>query len=447
MGQIPRFPPGFVWGAATAAYQVEGAVHEDGRGESVWDRFSHAPGRVANGDTGDVACDHYHRYPEDVALMAELGVDAYRFSIAWPRIQPDGRGPANERGLDFYRRLLDELAAHGIRASATLFHWDLPQALEDAGGWMSRDTADRFADYASIVGRALGDRMDWWATLNEPFCHWAEGYGMGISAPGRALLFGSFPAAHHLLLGHGLAVRALRVAGVRGGLGIVNHQTVVVPASVAPEDAAAADAYRLIHLGLFNDPVLGGGYPPGLAAAFPSADLGVVRAGDEAIIASPIDWFGVNYYNPEAVRAAPDAPLGFDWADIDGVDHTGFGWPIVPDGLRDVLVGLASTYGAVLPPVHVTENGAAFPDAVDEHGEVDDPDRVAFLDGHVRALAAAIDAGVDVRGYYVWSLLDNFEWAAGYGQRFGLVYVDYPTQRRIPKASFRWYRDMIGAQR
>ncbi len=441
----PRFPAGFVWGAASASYQVEGAVDEEGRGRSIWDTFSHTPGRVLNGDTGDVACDHYHRYPEDVALMAALGLDSYRFSVAWPRIQPDGRGPANQRGLDSYRRLLDALDEHGIKACLTVYHWDLPQALEDAGGWMSRDTAYRFAEYAAIVGEALHDRVALWAPINEAFVHWSEGYGIGRSAPGHALLLDAIPAAHHLLLGHGLAVGALRAAGVHAPIGSVNNLTDVRPASDDPADIATAAAYDVLRNSLFTDPLLCGAYPPGILATYPDL-AAAVKPGDEAIIAVRLDFLGVNYYAPEYVRAAAN-PLGFDFAEVDGFERNGFGEPIDPEGLRRVLLNLQGRYGGRLPPIYVTENGASFPDRLEEDGHVRDDLRIRYLDTHLRALRAAMDEGVDVRGYFVWSLTDNFEWAYGYSQRFGLVYVDFATQRRIPKASFAWYRDLIGAQR
>jgi beta-glucosidase len=439
---LPAFPAGFLWGAATAAYQIEGAVHEDGRGTSVWDTFSHTPGRVLGGDTGDVACDHYHRYPEDIALLAGLGASAYRFSVAWPRIQPDGRGPANQRGLDFYRRVLDTLDERGIAANVTLFHWDLPQALEDEGGWMARDTTARFADYAAIVGEAFRDRVAMWAPINEPLVHWSQGYAVGTHAPGRTLLFDSLPAAHHLLLGHGLAVQALRAAGVTGRIGSVNNHSVVRPASADPADQQAAGAWDILRNWLFADPMLAGAYPPGLEAVFPDADRSFAKPDDAAVIAAPLDFVGVNFYNPEVIRASADSPLGFDWVEPTG-EVTGFGWAVDPDALRETLVAMRERYGDRLPPVYITENGAAYPDARDAAGQVDDRGRIRYLDGHLRAVRAAIDEGVDVRGYFVWSLLDNFEWAVGYSQRFGIVHVDFETLARTPKASYRWYRDAI----
>ncbi|MGK5553400.1 GH1 family beta-glucosidase [Actinomadura kijaniata] len=430
-------PAGFQWGVATAAYQIEGAVDEDGRGPSTWDTFSHTPGRIAGDHNGDVACDHYHRWPEDVALMGELGVDAYRFSVAWPRVQPSGSGAVNARGLDFYERLVDALLERHISPTVTLYHWDLPQPLEDAGGWMNRDTAYRFAEYAYVVAERLGDRVERWITLNEPMVVMAYGYAFGTYAPGRTLLMDALPAAHHQLLGHGLAVNALRGRNARS-VGLANHYT---PAWAAtPGDEAAAGAFDAVINRLFTDPVLLGRYPDlgGHGAPLEAA----VRAEDLKVIAAPLDFLGVNYYNPTLVTA-PDAdgPLPFDLGEVTGYPTTGMGWPIVPEAFGDLLRGLKETYGEALPPLHVTENGCSFPH------EVDDGPRVEFLDAHIEAMKAAVDDGVDVRGYYVWSLLDNFEWSNGYGPRFGLVHVDYETQRRTPRRSFGWYRDLIAAAR
>ncbi len=425
------FPSGFQWGVSTAAYQIEGATGEDGRGDSIWDTFCREPGRVADGRTGDVACDHYHRWPEDLDLIAGLGATAYRFSIAWPRVRPGGDGPVNARGLDFYDRLVDGLAERGIAAVPTLYHWDLPQPLEDAGGWLNRDTAHRFAEYAAIVAERLADRVDLWITLNEPMVVMAYGYAFGLHAPGKALLLDALPTAHHQLLGHGLAVAALRAAGVRK-IAIANHYTPARPASERPEDLAAAEAFDNLLNHQFTDPILLGRYP----------DLGVpaphVRDGDLAVIAAPIDVLGVNYYNPTGVAAPGEGePLPFAMRDLDGYPVTGMGWPVVPDALRDLLTGLRVRYGAALPPIHITESGCSYDESID------DPRRVAYLTTHVDAVRAAMDDGVDVRGYYVWSLMDNFEWSEGYGPRFGLVHVDYETQRRTPRTSYAWYRDLI----
>jgi beta-glucosidase len=427
---LPPFPPGFQFGVSTASYQIEGAADQDGRGPSIWDTFSHTPGRTRDGDTGDVACDHYHRYAGDVALMADLGVDAYRFSVAWPRIQPEGSGPANAKGLDFYDRLVDALGEHGIAALPTLFHWDLPQALEDGGGWLNRETALRFGDYVALVADRLGDRVRRWITLNEPVVHMAQGYAFGDHAPGRTLGLAALPVAHHQLLGHGLAVRALENAGE---VMITNNLTPVIA-----EDAAAGMAYDAFHNRLFTDPVLLGEYPGFLADALGD----VVRDGDLDIISTPMDALGVNYYNPTRVGApaAADAPLPFETRPIDGVPTTAFGWPVVPSGLYDLLTGLRDTYGDRLPPVYITENGCSTDDVLDDRFRVD------YLDGHLRAVHRAMADGVDVRGYFVWSLLDNFEWAEGYSQRFGLVRVDFETQERMPRSSYRWLRGVLAGR-
>ncbi len=429
-----RFPPGFLFGTATAAYQIEGAVAEDGRGPSIWDTFSHTPGTTRDGDTGDVACDSYHRSAEDVALMAGLGTQAYRFSISWSRVQPTGSGPVNPAGLDHYSRLVDELLAAGIAPAATLFHWDLPQALQDAGGWRSRDTAERFAEYAAAVAGTLGDRVAMWITLNEPVVHTFNGHVEGSHAPGLQLGFDALAVAHHQLLAHGLAVPALRAASA-APVGITNNYSPADPAT--PADADAAAGVDVLYNRLFTDPVLLGRYP---------VDVPGVAGGDLAAIAAPVDFLGVNYYFPQQVRADPAAALGFTSVPAPGEPRTAFDWPVLPDGLRRTLLDLRSAYGDALPPVHVTENGMAHDDTVGPDGTVDDPARVSYLDGHLRAVRAAIDAGVDVRGYFCWSLLDNFEWAEGFSKRFGLVHVDFATLARTPKTSYGWYRDLIAAQ-
>ncbi|MFG1945140.1 GH1 family beta-glucosidase [Nonomuraea sp. NPDC048826] len=434
----------FLWGTATAAYQIEGAADEDGRGPSIWDTFSREPGRTRNGDTGDVACDHYHRWPEDVALMADLGVNAYRFSVAWCRIQPSGSGPVNPKGLDFYDRLVDALLAAGITPVPTLFHWDLPQALEDGGGWLARDTAHRFAEYAALTAGRLADRVRMWITLNEPVVHMVYGYAMGIHAPGRALMLDALPVAHHQLLGHGLAVGALRAAGA-GQVLITNNCTPVWPASESEQDLAAADAYDTLHNRLFNDPVLTGKYPD--LSAYGVRTLDCVRDGDLDVIATPLDGIGINYYNPIRIAAPSSDGLPFEDAGITGYPTTAFGWPVVPDGLRELLVRLKDRYGEALPPVYITENGCSQEDVPGPDGVVDDQGRIAFLEGHVEAVRRAAREGVDVRGYFVWSLLDNFEWAEGYRQRFGLVHVDFDTLRRTPKASYAWLKDFLAAER
>jgi beta-glucosidase len=444
------FPPGFLWGAATSAYQIEGAVHEGGRGPSIWDTFSHTPGRVAGGDTGDVAADHYHRWREDAALMEDLGLGAYRFSIAWPRVQPEGRGRPSHAGLDFYQRLVDGLLERGIQPWVTLYHWDLPQALQDAGGWPARETAARFVDYAEAVFAALSDRVRWWTTLNEPWVAAFLGYGSGEHAPGVRDHQAAVQAAHHLLLAHGQAVRALRAIDPSVSFAVTVDP---YPVSAASPAAADQDAARRID-GLRNriilDPLLLGRYPEDVLD-----DLGRVvglehlRPGDAELIGAPIDVLGVNYYRRLVVAAGPgDRGGAGPWpgaADVVFVDQgrprTAVGWEIDASGLVEVLARLRRDYPPV--PLAITELGAAFNDEVDALGDVHDAARIRFLDDHVRAARQAIQAGVDLRGLFVWSLLDNFEWAEGYSQRFGLVHVDYPTGRRTFKDSAHWYRDVI----
>jgi beta-glucosidase len=442
---MPSFPADFAWGVATSSYQIEGAVAEDGRGESVWDVFCRKPGAIRDGHTGDVAADHYHHWAIDVGLMAELGLTAYRFSIAWPRVQPDGRGPANEAGLDFYDRLTDALLLRGITPVPTLFHWDLPQPLQDEdGGWLARDTAHRFADYAVLAAERLGDRIPMWITLNEPFVVMAFGYALGIHAPGQALMLGALPTAHHQLLGHGLAASALRSAGVRQ-VAIANNHSPAWPATDDPADVAAARAYDILHNRLFADPLLLGRYPD--LSAFGIGGMDFVLDGDLAVISAPLDALGVNYYSPTRLSALPDSELPFRMEPIPGYPVTAFGWPVIPAGLTEVLTLFAERYGDRLPPVYITENGCSLRDEVADDGTIDDQPRIGYLEGHLRATHDAITAGVDVRGYFCWSLMDNFEWGEGYHQRFGLVHVDFETQRRTPKGSFGWYRDLIATQR
>ena len=448
---LPRLPGGFRFGASTAAYQIEGASAEDGRGPSVWDTFCAEPGRIADGSSGDVACDHYHRYDEDVDLMRRLGIGGYRLSVSWPRIQPEGRGRGNPAGLAFYDRLVDALLEAGIRPMVTLFHWDLPQALEDAGGWLDRETTDRFAEYATLVGMRLADRVEHWAPVNEPSVVTLLGYALGEHAPGKQLMFDALPVAHHLLLGHGKAANALRAVGATS-VGTANNHSPVWPASDDPADVAAADFYDVLWNRVYAEPILLGRYPEGIAELMP----GPVNA-DLAVISSAVDFYGVNYYNPvriadpaSSIPAVPGRSLEnapFKTVAVEGYPLTAFGWPVVPDGLREVLVGLRTRYGAALPPIYITENGCAYDDEVGSDGEVHDPDRIAYLDAHLRAVGEAIDAEVDVRGYYTWSLMDNFEWAEGYTKRFGLVHVDYETQKRTPKDSYSWYHNLIAAHR
>ena len=447
----PEFPTSFVWGTATAAYQIEGAVAEDGRGPSIWDEFCDRPGVVVGGDTGTVTADHYHRWESDIELMNQLGLDAYRLSLSWSRILPTGSGAVNTKGLDFYDRLIDRLCSAGITAAVTLFHWDLPLALQEQGGWMNRDTSYRLGEYAQVVGERLSDRVGMWMPLNEPVVHTLYGHALGVHAPGLALGFDAFQAAHHQLLGHGLAVEALRATGCTN-IGIASNHAPVRAASDSPEDVMAADIYDHVVNWMFADPVLVGKYP---ADEFAQLLSGPVDE-DLKIIGAPLDWYGINYYEPTMI-AAPvegqgtegvlevDLPPGLPFAPvaITGYPTTDFGWPIVPEGLGEILRTFHARFGDALPPIYITESGCSFHDAPDAAGVVDDEARIDYHDAHLRALRSAMDDGVDVRGYFVWSLLDNFEWAAGYKERFGLVHVDFDTQKRTPKTSFEWYRALI----
>ncbi|WP_328320461.1 GH1 family beta-glucosidase [Streptomyces sp. NBC_00388] len=440
---LPAFPPGFLWGASASAFQTEGAAGTDGKGPSGWDVFAARPGRIKDGTDGSRGTGFYDRYREDVALLAELGAGAFRFSVSWPRVVPDGSGPLNPAGLDFYDRLVDELCGHGITPAPTLYHWDTPLALEHGGGWLNRDTAFRFAEYAGAVAERLADRVPMWITLNEPAEVTLLGYALGEHAPGRRLLFDALPAAHHQLLAHGLAVGALRAAGA-SRIGIAVSHTPVWTAGGSEEDRFGSALYDTLSNWLFADPLLTGAYPDENFAALMPGPV----AEDLKTIAAPLDWYGVNYYNPTLVGApAPQAldtfagfgippELPFGIREIDGYERTGSGWPVVPDGLRDMLVRLETRYGDRLPPLYITENGCSFEGLRDSR-------RIDFLDGHLRALHAAMAQGVDVRGYFTWSLTDNFEWIEGNAQRFGLVHVDYATMRRTPKDSYHWYREVI----
>jgi beta-glucosidase len=431
------FPEGFVWGAATAAYQIEGAVREDGRGPSIWDTFSHTPGKTLNGDTGDVACDHYHRVPEDVALMGELGLGAYRFSVAWPRVFPDGAGRPNAAGLDFYRRLVETVRAAGIEPFLTLYHWDLPQALQDAGGWANRDTAKRFGEYAHAVATALGGGVHRWITLNEPWVAAFLGHLTGDHAPGTRDLRTALAAAHHLLLAHAEATAALR-AELRAGdeVGITLNLAPVEPAGDANADAEAADRQDAYLNRWFLDPLFRGSYPADLLARF-GDDAPPIEPGDPERIAAPLDFLGVNYSFRSVVAHDPAAPpVGARQVTPPGRPTTATGWEIYPEGLFETLSRVGRDYAP--PALYVTENGAAFPDRLVD-GAVDDPEREAYLHDHLLQAYRAIEAGVPLRGYFAWSLMDNFEWAFGYARRFGLVHVDYATQTRTIKRSGRWY--------
>ncbi len=434
-----QFPPDFLFGAATASYQIEGAAHEDGRGESIWDRFCATPGKVRNGDTGDIACDHYHRFADDVALMRELGLDAYRFSVAWPRILPAGRGEVNQKGLDFYDRLVDELLANGIKPFITLYHWDLPQPLEDQGGWTNRDTVDAFAEYTKAVVRHLGDRVKHWITHNEPWVAAWLGYGWGQHAPGRTGDSNALAAAHHLMLSHGRAVEIIRQYAPDAKVGITLNLQPIYPVSDSPEDAAAVRAADGVHNRWFLDPIFRGQYPDDTSAAF-NGSLPEVREGDMALISTPIDFLGINNYSRSLVQADPETGKSRNVRPDDAI-FTDMDWEVYPQGLYDLLTRVYRDYNP--PALYVTENGSAFPDVRIHDGSVRDPERLAYLEAHLASCSRAIADGVPLRGYFAWSLLDNFEWAFGYKMRFGLVYVDYPSLERVPKTSATWYRDFI----
>ena len=466
-GQGLGFPPGFLFGSATAAYQIEGAVWEDGRGQSIWDTFSHTPGKVSNGDTGDVAADHYHRVESDLNLMSRLGLEAYRFSLAWPRVLPMGTRPVNAAGLDFYDRLVDGLLERGIRPIATLYHWDLPQVLEDKGGWAARDTAYAFAEYAEVVGHRLGDRVDTWTTLNEPWCSAFLGYAAGAHAPGRHDPAAALTAVHNLNLAHGLAARALReAAGNDAQLSVTLNLQVI--RGVGDDDAEAVRRIDGLANRIFLEPMLEGRYPTDvLDDTAQITDWGFVRPGDEDLIRQPLDLLGINYYATSLVRLRRGQAAGHDgwdgageegqspgvspWPAADDVEflqqpgpYTAMGWNIDPSGLEELLVTIGNRYPEL--PLMITENGAAFDDIISAGSDgavIRDVDRIDYLRRHLSAVHRAMHRGVDVRGYQVWSLLDNFEWARGYSKRFGIVYVDYETLERIPKNSAIWYSELI----
>ena len=456
------FPQDFLWGSATASYQIEGAFDEDGRTFSIWDTFCRTPGKVLNGDNGDVADDHYHRWADDVALIKGLGLQAYRFSLAWPRIQPGGSGAFNPKGIAFYSRLVDALLEAGVEPVTTLYHWDLPQELEDAGGWANRETALRFADYAEHVAGALGDRISVWTTLNEPWCSAFLGYGSGVHAPGRVNGEDALKAAHHLNLGHGLAGRAIKsVLGDDTQISVTLNLHVTRP--VDPGSAADRDAVRQLDAvgnRVFLGPMLDGAYPADLLADTKSVtDWSFVKDGDEATAAVPLSVLGINYYSTSRARrydgVGPRSQAdghgdseGTPWVGADDIEflqqpgpYTAMGWNIDPSGMEELLTDIGRRYPNL--PLMVTENGAAFYDTVSEDGQVHDADRVSYLHGHIDAVGRAIDAGVDVRGYFLWSLLDNFEWAWGYDRRFGIIRVDYDTQQRTLKDSAKWYAELI----
>ncbi|MCC3301517.1 GH1 family beta-glucosidase [Arthrobacter sp. zg-Y895] len=460
-----NFPAGFIWGSATAAAQVEGAAWEDGKEDSVWDTFARTPGNVKNLDTPAVAVDHYHRMPADVALMKDLGLDSYRFSTSWARVRPGDRGTSSA-GLDFYSRLVDELLGAGILPWLTLYHWDLPQALEEKGGWANRDTAYRFVEYANDVYSALGDRVQHWTTFNEPFCSSLLGYGSGVHAPGRQEPRAAIAAVHHQHLAHGMAVNELRSRGAQQ-LGITLNLSNSIPRDASdPVDLEAARLFDSLQNRIFLDPILRGAYPEdSLKDLEPFGLAEAIHPGDLEIIGTPIDFLGVNHYHDDQISGHPDTsgadghsggsgrPVASPWIGAEhitfpsrGLPRTAMGWEVNPDGLRRLLVRLGEEYPA-LPPLYITENGAAYDDVVSDDGSVPDAERTGFIMDHIAAVGRAIDAGADVRGYFVWSLMDNFEWSWGYSKRFGIVRVDYDTQERTVKDSGLAYSRLIAASR
>jgi beta-glucosidase len=440
-----RFPKDFLWGAATAAYQIEGSPLADGAGASIWHRFSHTPGTILNGDTGDVACDHYHRWQEDIEWMKRLGLNAYRFSVAWGRILPTGRGAVNHKGLDFYKRLVDGLLGAGITPMITLYHWDLPADLQDLGGWANRDCAKWFADYACLMFRELGDRVLLWATLNEPWVVMALGYLWGQHAPGMRDIGAAAKAGHHMLLGHGKAVQALRGLGLPNAhIGIVTNLGPQQPASDSPQDQMVATLWHNFINRYFLDPIFCGEYPD-TVLNFIGEFAPKVAPDDMQTIGTPIDFLGVNYYTRNVVAYDASEPIGSRTVYQEGKLHTEMGWEVYPEGLYEILKWVRDEYGDI--PIYITENGAAFADVLNAQGEVDDPLRVDYIRAHLEQAYRAIQDGIPLRGYFYWSLMDNFEWAFGYSKRFGLLYVDYATQQRTMKASGRWYAEFIAGQR
>lgn len=452
MSHAIQFPPGFLWGAATSAYQIEGATDVGGRSPSIWDRFCERPGAIEDGTDGSVACDHYHRYLDDVALMKELGLSSYRFSVAWPRVIPGGTGAVNEEGLDFYRRLVDRLLEAGIRPLVTLYHWDLPQALEDRGGWPARDTAKAFVDYAEAVVQALGDRVEDWITHNEPWCASVLGYQDGKQAPGRTDVRAALAAAHHLMLSHGMAVPVIRESCARAQVGLANIYCPGQPASPSRADARACRIFDGVFNRWYFDPIYGRGYPEDIVAFhrdegnLPEGPLPFVRDGDLETMAVPTDFLGLNYYSraicrDEATPEQDNEPITVERAPSS--EDTDMGWEVYPEGLYDALVHVHRAYGP--RKVLLTEFGCAYDTGPDETGRVADHRRIRFLYDHLAAARRAMDDGVPLGGAYVWSMLDNFEWAFGYQMRFGIIYVDFDTQQRFPKDSARWLRDSIAA--
>jgi beta-glucosidase len=446
-----QFPKQFVWGTATASYQIEGASALDGRTPSIWDTFSKTPSKVKNGDTGDVACDHYHLYSQDFDLMQNLGFNAYRFSTSWSRIMPNGRGQINPVGMAFYDRIVDELLARGIEPYVTLYHWDLPQILEDAGGWLNRDTADAFVEYTNAVTNALGDRLKNWTTLNEPWCSAYLGYGLGIHAPGKTDFAASLQATHHLLLAHGQAMPIIRQNVPEASAGIVLNPAPVYPATDSSEDAIAAHRADGFQNRWYFDPVFGQGYPEDLLELY-GAYAPKITEGDLEIMAAPLDFIGVNYYSRTVVKAAtiqdqarPDALLGYSHVQLPDVPRTFFDWEVYPQGLTDFLVRLQNQYNP--KSILITENGASYFDTVNATGEINDTERTDYFKQHLQASLEAIAQGAKLNGYFAWSFLDNFEWAEGYEKRFGMTHVDFTTQKRTVKQSGNWFKTFLNQGR
>jgi len=441
------FPADFVWGTATSSYQVEGAAQEDGRGPSIWDAFSRTPSKVKNGDTGDVACDHYHRFPQDIALMRDLGVNGYRFSVAWPRVLPQGVGRINEAGLDFYKRLVDALREAGIEPYLTLYHWDLPQALQERGGWENPDSVAWFSEYSHVVSSALGADIGHWITLNEPFVISMVANLMGVHAPGKRDPVAAYTIAHHLMLAHGASVPIVRANAPGAEVGITLDQTYSDPLTSSDADRRAARRFAAFHNDWFLEPVFRGVYPADLLARLePQGVLARVDLSQIERARVPIDFLGVNYYTRSLVRDNPGEPLlGLDFGRNEHGQHTALDWEVYPDGLLHTLLYLRNAYYPA--KIYITENGCAYDDPQPSNGVVEDPERARYYQLHLNAVAEAIRLGVPVAGYFAWSMFDNFEWAEGYDKRFGIYHVDFATQQRTPKRSALAYRDRIAAER
>lgn len=438
------FPEDFLWGSATSSYQIEGAHDADGKGESIWDRFSHTPGKVYNNDHGDIACDHYHRFREDIALMKEIGLDSYRFSISWPRIMPEGKGRVNQKGMDFYKRLVEELLKNDIQPAVTLYHWDLPQSLQDKGGWLNRDIVNYFAEYSRVVFEALGDRIPLWITHNEPWVVSFLGYGSGEHAPGIKDNAKAIQAAHHLLVSHGLTVKRYRSLGLDGDIGITLNLTKAYPATDSVQDRKAAERMEAFINDWFLSPIFKGKYPDVLVPLY-EKEFGKpeMKEGDLELIKQEIDFLGINYYTRSLIKDAPEGDfLKISAVKNEGSEYTEMDWEVYPKGLYDLLVHLNDNYTD--KPLYITENGSSYPDKLDKEGKVHDESRINYLRQHFISARKAIERGVPLKGYYVWSLMDNFEWAHGYSKRFGLIYVDYDNQqKRILKDSAYWYQQVI----